>query len=377
LNVLGRKTVGVQRITVLIVALVIATTAGITLRPSSASGAGTSSAPTSISFPTLDDGYIAESGYLAHTVDAARSWSVIRPGLGPIEQVQFLTPRDGFILTRKGLFSTIDAGSTWKPSRSPRTMLTWISFATRRDGWGLADGALWSTADSGATWKRVTTPTPAAMACFTSARSGWIVNTSRVTASPVISETVDGGAIWSNRQIPVALERQTQAGLLAPYQVAALSCASPTTIWALIVPAGAGYAGGEGYGVYDSSNGGRTWRLAGLNPARSDLPAAPGAQPDALAVAGPSTTYLAASCGGCGFDGKTSVGVLRRGDTKWHLTPLKGAGFSSAFLMAFPTSSSGWALTVQMTSPRTFRLWLFETRNDGNTWTSRRVIGSK
>jgi hypothetical protein len=333
-----------------------------------------------MSFPTLDNGYIAESGHLAHTVDAARSWSVIRPGLGTIKQVQFLTPKDGFILTRKGLFSTKDGGSTWKPSRSPGARLTWISFSTVRDGWGLADGALWSTADSGATWKRVATPTPAAMVCFVSARSGWIVNTSRVTASPVISETVDGGATWSNRGIPAALERQTQAGLLAPYQVAALSCSSPATIWALIVPTGAGYAGGEGYGVYDRSDGGRTWRLAGVNPAPQTLPAAPGAQPDALVVAGPSTTYLAASCGGCGrgkTSGTTTVAVLRRGDTKWHITPLKGAGFSSAFLMAFPMPSSGWALTAQATSPRTFRLRLFETRNAGNTWTLRPVFESQ
>jgi hypothetical protein len=327
-----------------------------------------------MSFPTLDDGYIAESDYLAHTVDAARSWSVIRPGLGTIEQVQFLTPRDGFVLARKGLFSTTDAGSTWKPSRSPRAMLTWISFSTLRDGWGLADDALWSTTDSGATWKRVATPTPAAMACFVSARSGWIVNTSRVTASPVISETVDGGATWSNRQIPAALERRTG---LPPYYEPTLSCSSPTTIWVLIVPAGAGYAGGEAYGVYDSSNGGRTWRLAGVNPATTTLPAAPGAQPDGLAVAGPSTTYLAASCGACGRDGTTTVGVLRRGDPKWHITPLKGAGFSSAFLMTFPISSSGWALSAQATSPRTFRWRLFETRNDGNTWTMRAVFGSK
>src|ERR1039457_2038039 len=56
---------------------------------SSTRAAEVSSAPASISFPTLDDGYIAESDYLAHTVDAARSWSEIRPGLGTVEQVEF------------------------------------------------------------------------------------------------------------------------------------------------------------------------------------------------------------------------------------------------------------------------------------------------
>ncbi len=344
------------------------------IEPLSSTRAEVSSAPASISFPTLDDGYIAESDYLAHTVDAARSWSEIRPGLGMVEQVQFLTPTDGFVLTREGLFSTTDAGSTWKPSGSPLPALAWISFTTSRDGWGLADGVLWRTTDAGATWQRLVTPTPATTACFVSAGTGWIAGTAHSKRSPVISETVDGGAIWSNRRLPPTLERETG---LPPYSVPALSCAAPATIWALVVPAGAGYAGGETYGVYDSSNGGRSWRLAGVNPATQKLPAAPSAQPDALEVARSSTTaYLAASCGGCDSGGMTTVGVLRGGHTKWHIALLKGAGFSSVVLMAFPKASSAWAVTAHPTS-RTYRLMLFETQNFGSTWTSRPIFGTR
>lgn len=364
-NVPGRKTRGVQRKSVAVAALMIATTAGITSGPLLARDAGTSSVPVSISFPTLDDGYIAESNYLAHTFNAARTWSVIRPGLGTIAQVQFLTPKNGFIVTAQGLFATLDGGTTWKRLGSPRTYFTWMSFATPKKGWGIADGALFRTSNSGATWKRVATPTAVTGACSASALVGWIAS----APSPVISETDDGGASWMNRPVPAALERQTG---LPPYSVQAFSCNSPTTIWVLIVPAGAGYAGGEAYGVYDSSNGGQSWRLAGVNPGKQHLPAAPSAQPDALHVAG-TTAYLAASCGDCGSSGTTTVGVLRSGQTKWRITLLKGVGFAQSVLMAFPSASSGWALTVHQSSGR-IQLRLFETRNDGNTWTSRPVF---
>jgi photosystem II stability/assembly factor-like uncharacterized protein len=342
---------------------------------SSAKAAVVSATPASISFPTLDDGYIAESDYLAHTVDAGRSWSEIRPGLGAVVQVQFLTSTDGFVLTREGLFSTTDAGLTWKSSGNARPALAWISFSTLRNGWGLANGVLWRTANGGATWKRLVTPTPATTACFVSAGTGWIEGTPRSKRSPLISETIDGGVTWLNRRLPPTLERETGQ---PPYSVTALSCASPTTIGALVVPAGAGYAGGEAYGVYDSSNGGRSWRLVGVNPAQQKIPAAPSAQPEALGLAKNSTAaYVAASCGACGNLGTTTVGVMREGHTAWHIALLKGVGSFSVDLMTFPTDSAAWIVTATYQTSRTYRLTLFETQNFGFTWTLRPIFATR
>ncbi|MHB2028592.1 MAG: WD40/YVTN/BNR-like repeat-containing protein [Acidimicrobiales bacterium] len=342
---------------------------------SSTKAAVVSVAPASISFPTLDDGYIAESDYLAHTVDGGRSWAVIRPGLGAVVQVQFLTSTDGFVLTREGLFSTTDAGLTWKSPGNALTALAWISFSTLRNGWGLANGVLWRTANGGATWKRLVTPTPATTACFVSAGTGWIEGTPHSKRSPLISETIDGGVTWLNRRLPPTLERETGQ---PPYSVTALSCASPTTIGALLVPAGAGYSGGETYGVYDSSNGGRSWRLAGVNPAKQKISVAPSAQPEALEVTKDSTAaYVAASCGACDNLGTTTVGVMRNGHTAWHIALLKGVGFSSVDLMAFPTDSSAWVLTSAYLTSRTSRLVLFETQNFGFTWTLRPIFAAR
>ncbi len=333
-----------------------------------------SSAPASMSFPTPRDGFIAVSDYLAHTSDGASSWSEIRPGLGLIEQVQFLSTQRGFLLTREGLFSTTDAGSTWSRSGSRRPELRWISFTTPRTGWGLGDGALWRTVDSGRTWRRVVTPVTAATACFLSARTGWIVGSTNPKHSPVVFETVDGGTTWSSRGIPAKLESRP-AGFSAVYSVDTLSCTTPATIWALIVPAGAGYAGGETYGLYDSSNGGKSWRIAGVNPGSNKLPYAPSHIPDTLVVAGTATAYIAASCGGCDTNGTTEVGVLRRGSTRWQTARLKGAGFSAAVLMAFPRASSGWAVTSHLRSG-IYRLSLFQTTDYGRSWMLRPIFGS-
>ncbi|MHB1986826.1 MAG: WD40/YVTN/BNR-like repeat-containing protein [Acidimicrobiales bacterium] len=333
-----------------------------------------SSAPASMSFPTPRDGFIAVSDYLAHTNDAASSWSEIHPGLGLIEQVQFLSTQRGFLLTREGLFSTTDGGSTWRRSGSTRPVLRWIWFTTPSTGWGLADGVLWRTVDSGTTWRRVVTPAPAATACFLSARTGWIVGSTNPKQSPVIFETVDGGATWSNRGIPAKLESRP-AGFSPVYSVQTLSCTTPATIWVLIVPAGAGYAGGEAYGLYDSANGGQSWRIAGVNPGSDKLPYAPSHIPDTLVVASSAAAYIAASCGGCNTNGTTNVGVLRRGSTHWHTARLKGAGFSAAVLMDFPLASSGWAVTSHLRSA-IYRLSLFQTRDYGRTWMLRPIFGS-
>jgi hypothetical protein len=329
------------------------------------------STPSSISFPTFDDGFISESNYLAHTVDAARSWSEIKPGLGAVEQVQFLSPTKGFVLSHEGLFSSSNAGLTWKRSGSTSPALTWISFSTVKDGWGVADDSLWKTANAGASWKRFATPIQPTVACFVSAGTGWISGTSISKRSPLISKTVDGGRTWSQSGLTESLLRESGQ---PPYKVLALSCAAPTTIWALVVPTGAGYAGGEMYGVYGSSNGGKSWRLAGVNPAKPKFPAAPSAQPEGLQVAKNSKTVLVvASCGGCDNLGTTTVGVTSEGHANWHSALLKGVGFSSVDLIAFPTDSKAWAITARKTEGG-YRLRIFDTKNFGTSWTSRPIF---
>lgn len=338
----------------------------------SASTVTVRSLPTSITFATPRDGYVADANYLVHTSDSGRSWIAIRPGLGSIEQVQFLTRRDGLLLTHKGLFSTTNGGSTWL-LKSRRPAIRWMSFITSAKGWALSASTLWETTDSGESWQRIHTPVTPSEACFANGDDGWIMGSSHSQGPEVIWGTLNGGATWVRRPIETQLVRNAGA---SPYGLRILSCASPATIWALIEPPGAGYAGGETYGIYDSSNGGRYWHLAGVNPGRDRLPAAPRAQPEALELAGATTAYVAASCEACGRVGTTSVGVMSRGQTKWHVVNLKGAGFSELVLMDFPRASFGWALTAHLSSRR-YRLKLFETRDHGAAWITRPIFGSE
>ena len=201
---------------------------------------------------------------LAHTVDAARSWSEIKPGLGAVEQVQFLSlGTKGFVLSHEGLFSSSNAGLTWKRSGSTSPALTWISFSTVKDGWGVADDSLWKTANAGASWKRFATPIQPTVACFVSAGTGWILwHIDFETVASHLEDCRWRENLVAKRAYRVTIAREWPTSL----QGVGSLCAAPTTIWALVVPTGAGYAGGEMYGVYGSSNGGKSWRLAGVNP---------------------------------------------------------------------------------------------------------------
>lgn len=327
------------------------------------------SAPTSLTFPTPRDGFVAEANYLVHTSNSGRSWTTIRPHLGSIEQVQFLTQNDGVLLTRKGLFSTTDGGSTWL-AKSRRPTIRWMTFITPSRGWALSRDSLWATDDSGTSWRRIDTPVVSSEACFANGKSGWIIGSSHSQGPEVVWGTSNGGTTWLRRPIETQLVRTAGA---SPYGVRILSCAAPATIWALIEPPGAGYAGGEAYGVYYSSDGGRHWRVEGVNPGRDGLPAAPRAQPEALESAGTTTAYVAASCGGCGRAGTTSVGVMSSGHTKWHVVNLESAGFSDRVLMDFPRTWLGWVLTAHL-SHQSYRLKLFETRDQGTAWIARSIF---
>ena len=341
----------------------------------SASAVTVPSAPASISFPTRSDGYLAVGNYLAHTADAARSWSVIRPGLGAIKQVQFLTRKDGFLLTKEGLFSTTDGGSAWSAT-SKRPVLQWISFSSSTTGWALSNGSLWKTTDAGRRWRRLTTPIAPVEACVVSGRSGWIA-ARPFSAGAAIWYTTDGGETWVDRSIGTALESLTGT---SPYDVVALSCAAPDTVAALVMPTGAGYAGGLNYGVYSSADGGRQWRLVGINPGRDGVAAAPMAQPVALEVASSTSTLVAAACGGCGTGGTSAIGALVNGRTKWHVVRLDGAGVGDVVLMDVPHASSGWAVVADARRAGyrlalfVYRLTLFETRDAGMTWTARPIF---
>ncbi len=326
------------------------------------------SAPASMAFPTSSDGFLAEGNDLEHTANAARSWTLVRPGRGAIEQVQFLSVKRGFLLTDEGLFATTDGGAKWT-ELGTRPVLQWFSFTTPTTGWARTEGVLLKTADGGKHWTHVETPVAPSDACFVSADSGWMLGPADPKGADDLWETIDGGASWREDPIDTAF---TPAVTTSSYGSRIISCTAPSTILALVEPPGDGYSGGLEYGLYRSVDGGAVWDPVGVNPPIGHLAAAPQSFPDALAVTRATSAFLVASTGG---KGTTSVGVLHGGRTSWHVVPLEGAGFGTPVLVAFPSTSSGWAVVTTGARQR-YRLTLFETTNDGSTWSARPMLES-
>jgi photosystem II stability/assembly factor-like uncharacterized protein len=98
-----------------------------------------------------------ESGLIARTTNAGRSWTFTRPdSLETAPSVHFAARPDGEItaISDHALFQSRDAGDTWM-RYTPRDSIAPVFFADRQTGWGLGrDDSLSVTRDGGQTWTR-------------------------------------------------------------------------------------------------------------------------------------------------------------------------------------------------------------------------------
>jgi hypothetical protein len=155
---------------------------------------GTAGCYTSVSFPTPEDGWVAEGdadcsqGFLFHTTDGGSSWQLTEPlwsGNGGGASISFLNASDGWLLAGDGGDGTItfsrttDGGSTWQPLLDEGAATTDLddtmpTFSSPLDGFVVATGAippsakaaavlqstLETTDDGGATWSPTAVPLP-------------------------------------------------------------------------------------------------------------------------------------------------------------------------------------------------------------------------
>lgn len=167
------------------------------------------SGPLSMAFPSLSDGWIAQSpgvgvSDILATADGGASWhEQFRYTMaGPTDSIAFVSRTLGFGIGSVGnpsaVLKTTDGGRSWTEIgnvAAAENQDVAVSFPTPRQGWAIAQsGQLYKTADGGKNWEakqQLNAHTPFTAIDFLSVRVGY----AKTTAGYWV--TRDGGAIWS------------------------------------------------------------------------------------------------------------------------------------------------------------------------------------
>jgi photosystem II stability/assembly factor-like uncharacterized protein len=280
--------------------------------------------PTSaVAFVDAHHGWIGDAAGLFSTTDGRRLRLAART---PVIGIDALDRTHAWALSGYGLILRTTDGRAWRTLSAPH--LFTVKFVDRRNGFGLTrDGNVVRSHDAGASW-RMTVRTPGRMQaqCFSSMRDGWVARSGSVWT------THDGGASWTRTRLG-----NKRLELMFP----TLQCRG-RSVWALV--AGGAAAGSQGYEVFRSLDGGRSWRaiLAGLVANRlSRINAYPG---PFLALGGGRAVFEG-TCGPCVF-GHGTVNFVRTvdgGRTFARATP-----YIRSFVggpISFPDLRRGWLLT--------------------------------
>jgi len=327
-----------------------------------------------VAFRTAQRGWVGGAHAILATGDGGRSWTQQYAGAETIRRLSFVSDTTGWALGVNTLLRTTTGGQTWTPAGEPPQPLQQIDFLSPTLGWGLAGAnavqplALYRTEDGVRSWQRQGAPFAASSVCFADAGRGWLANAyTGASSRAAVAATTNGGATWT---ATAPLPGSTQAGGFATQTLACTPTSS--SVWDLVNYGG--YAGGEGYALYHSADGGVHWRAVVANMAASSTGAAagPGTTPGSLAVVTPTTAFLSGSCDACGADGTTTVGGTTDGGQTWHnyLVPGLSAGQTA---LSFPTPQDGWLVAQQVTSLTPFqqRSVVLSSTNGGQTWQQR------
>ena len=219
------------------------------------------------------------AGMVQITEDGGRSWHLSLRGDDHIYDVAVSGSSDAWVLAGPCAMGTCDirvlfsgdGGRTW--SKRSTGDLKQVSFGSAKDGWGVGNAfsigsqQLEWTADGGRTWQSRAVPCPreaptATDVSFVSAHRGWLLCTGEGSAGNegrAILETADGGGTWST--VAEATAGPSSSGLT--------TSGYPTGIFFL--PDGHGWMWAErGVGIEATTDGGRSWRVAGTVPNGAD-----------------------------------------------------------------------------------------------------------
>ncbi len=301
--------------------------------------------------------WVAGAGAILSSADGGDTWQVQWRGDGSVHQLHFLDARTGWALTREGVLATTD-GETW--ALISEQALDVVRFLDASTGYGLSrtDG-LFRTAGGGRTWLPVPSPEDLRAVCFLDHQTGW------ATAPRSLYRTGDGGGTWE--ELGGRPTAQDPNGRTLAGEWVDIACPAADALWARAA-FGAG-AGTENWGVYRSTDGGRTWTLV-AGRARGNFTASksgPWAVPDRQTVLVAGTGADRLTFEGTFDGGHTWSGALY--DEESYTAVPEGSG-SAALLwgwpgdLSFSDSLHGWVLN-RLPAPG----WdLLRTGDGGRTW---------
>lgn len=324
------------------------------------------------------------------------------------DSASFVSARTGFVLGARHcgelpcparLERTGNGGQTWTRLPAPAVSLvptftgtplsavSEVRFENASDGWLFGPG-LWATTDGGQRWHRVSLPGAAGRAVVALAASDGAVfastepvdgslNATRLYRSvvgtgkwtlvakviPAAALTLSGHSVWAG--IAPKLWTSTDSG--RHWSKLSFSCPSDAVDASAVAAASASdvalacsnqgfpLPGSSFKKVYTSSNGGRTFRLAGepAEPGESGLLALP---PDQLKV----ITLTAAS-------GATYLYRSVNGGKAWQVTTFSDAGLDVRDL-AYVSASTGYLIHFSGGPAIGYGKGLMKTVNAGATW---------
>ncbi len=222
--------------------------------PAAATGATTPNILNTVTFRTIQQGWLGGAQTILATSDGGATWTRRYSGPATIRQFSFVSADVGWAMGRGALLHTLDGGKTWSTVHKPPHALQQIAFVTPTRGWAIAGPGptlmrLYVTADGGNTWTLQPLSIPIGAVCFSDPAHGWAARAFSAGMAPVtLLATADGGATWRPVQALTAAEK---AG---GFEGQTLGCPAQGTIWDLVDFGG--YAGGAAYALYRGADNG-------------------------------------------------------------------------------------------------------------------------
>jgi photosystem II stability/assembly factor-like uncharacterized protein len=272
---------------------------------------------TPLAFVDPSHGWLATRTAILGTVDGGRTWR--REASNAVDQLAATDSTHAWaIVDQGGFLRTID-GRHWQNLGVKR--LVAISFVDRRRGFALQrDGILLRTTDGGRFWQSSAGAPTAQALCFSDSSRGWLAR------GGTVYSTDDGGASWRSTRLHPGRQG---------YPIPALGCRA-NDVWA-VLHEGAG-AGTEGYEVYRSLDGGRTWREVLATPWQRRLPSISN-YAGAFDVLGRGGAVLSGSCSPCRARGTVTIVSTADGGRTFSRLTIPGQSLRG---ISFPDPSHGW-----------------------------------
>lgn len=336
-------------------------------RPAATEPDGSSPILTSVHAISAAEAWVAGDGIIVKTTDGGRSWERQYQGPEWITHLGFVDGEHGWAVGRDSLLVTSDGGRHWTAAAEPEQRLWDVDFIDAAVGYGVTGGprdpeppqdhqyaellaevgggGLVKTEDGGSTWTPLPTPVGVEAFAFENAAKGWVAGRDGIYA------TRDGGKTWARKG---AIPGQASPTSPGEYVWLDLESVGSDTLWAEV---GYGrHAGGMGFGLYRSIDGGTTWRS--VTGSGRDLATVPGP----LVVVDSRTAYLFGVQAGTWL----TLGHTDDGGKSWtSALPLAQTVAASPEDTSFIDSSHGWGV-VRVMSAGSYAVIV--TDDGGKTW---------